>query len=389
MTKLLFISNGHGEDTIGAEILEHLRRRAPNFKIDAFPIVGSGSAYRDIEVEILGTKKSFPSGGFFYQSAFSTLRDVVAGLLGNTVKQISELKKLRGRYDLVFAIGDVVPIVGAMITRAPFIFYGCAKSNYYRYSYTPWEKYMLKKYAVLTLPRDEKTTLDLKKKGINTFYVGNPMMDCLKFTGDDFALPKNSVVVGFLPGSRMDIKVNFEDFLPITKAIIVQNPTDRPVEFLASLAPNLKLDELNKIRQLKKGKWKLDGLNLVSVPEGITVRVIQGKFGDLLQRSDIIIGLSGTGNEQATGLGKPVIAFAGRGAQHNRTFMQMKKELLGDSVSNVRRQPKIVAREVWQILSDPERIQKMQAAGRERMGGPGAAERIVDVILRTLGARHA
>jgi len=52
--RVLFISNGHGEDNHSSYIIRRLRELAPNVEVAAMPIVGNGNAYRNLQVPILG-----------------------------------------------------------------------------------------------------------------------------------------------------------------------------------------------------------------------------------------------------------------------------------------------------------------------------------------------
>ena len=335
--KILFISNGHGEDIIAARIIKEL---AGN-QISALPVVGKGDAFEGLGIEILGPRKSMPSGGFVYQSLLNMAKDVIAGLAVNTRDQINLLLSLKGKFDLVVAIGDIVPIVGALLTKTPFIFVGCAKSDHYDYSYTPWEKFLLKKYCKMSFPRDQKTTDNLKKYGIKAEYVGNPMMDCIETTGNTFGVSDNTVMIGVLPGTRDDAAMNLED---ITAAV----------------------EEIEKIYEKRT-------FSLVANP---------ANFGDVISMADIIIGLSGTGNEQAAGLGKPVVAFPGRGVQYTAAFAKKQTQLLGDALALTDRDPKKVAETVANILRDKDLYNKMSLAGKQRMGGPGASNKIGQYILQ-------
>jgi len=108
-------------------------------------------------------------------------------------------------------------------------------------------------------------------------------------------------------------------------------------------------------------------------------------FADVLERSDVIIGLSGTGNEQAAGMGKPVVAFPGRGSQYTKKFASAQKQLLGEALCLVERKPEKIADAVWSIINDHTRYEYMSNTGKQRMGGPGAVEKIAAYIKE----RHA
>jgi hypothetical protein len=48
--KVLFLSNGHGEDLNASLILGALRSQEPSLQIGAMPLVGMGNAYRRLQV---------------------------------------------------------------------------------------------------------------------------------------------------------------------------------------------------------------------------------------------------------------------------------------------------------------------------------------------------
>ena len=97
----------------------------------------------------------------------------------------------------------------------------------------------------------------------------------------------------------------------------------------------------------------------------------------LIDRSDVVIGLSGTGNEQAAGLGKPVVAFPGRGSQYTNRFARAQHQLLSQALTLCPRKPEKIADAVWSIINDHGRYQYLSKTGRERMGSAGAVEKIV------------
>ena len=129
MKKLLFITNGHGEDLVAVEFIKRLRHKA---EISVLPVVGEGQAFAGLDVSLLGSPEKLPSGGFSLRNFKYLFQDLSAGLLGQTSKKVQVLKNKQGVFDLVVAIGDIVPIIGALFTKAPFIFVGVNKSSYYK-----------------------------------------------------------------------------------------------------------------------------------------------------------------------------------------------------------------------------------------------------------------
>jgi uncharacterized protein (TIGR03492 family) len=247
-----------------------------------------------------------------------------------------------------------------MLTGTKFFFIGCAKSDHYDYSYTPWEKYFLKKYCSLCFPRDRKTFDGLSKYGIKCEFAGNPMMDCFEVTGDTFDLKGQDFVVGILPGTRDDSFLNMEDIIASTFELDkIAKASGKKIAYLAAVAPSA------------------DTSNFPARP---SLTVSAGKFGDIIRLADAVIGLSGTGNEQAAGLGKPVISFPGRGVQYNASFAKRQAQLLGEALLVTERDAEKTAAAVWGVLNDTKKIKTMGAEGRKRMGPPGASKKIAEFI---------
>ncbi|MCX5748943.1 MAG: hypothetical protein NTZ10_01675 [Candidatus Saganbacteria bacterium] len=356
--KILFITNGHGEDTIATRIIKEL----PGEDISVYPIVGTGSAFENSGVKILGPRRGMPSGGFIYQSIGNIIKDLSSGLFSTVIKEIGDLRRLKGKFDLVVSVGDIVPIIGALLTKTKFIFVGCAKSDYYSYSYTPWEKFLLRKYCSLSLPRDKKTTDDLVKQGVKAEYVGNPMMDCIETKDFDFGIPQGTSVIGILPGTRDDANLNMEDICRVSEEL---NKTaakeNKNIVFLVAAAPSSDTTAYKCLENM---------------------RLHKDLFGDIINRSDIVIGLSGTGNEQAAGIGKPVVSFPGRGVQYTAAFAKRQKELLSGSLFVTKRNAAAAAADISLILNDKGMLKKMSSAGKERMGVPGASLKIAGIIKK-------
>jgi uncharacterized protein (TIGR03492 family) len=86
--KVLFLSNGHGEDLNASLILGALRSLQPSLQIGAMPLVGMGNAYRRLQVEIIGSTQNLPSGGIIYLNPWNWVKDITSGLIGLTLQQI-------------------------------------------------------------------------------------------------------------------------------------------------------------------------------------------------------------------------------------------------------------------------------------------------------------
>jgi hypothetical protein len=331
MSRLLFITNGRGEDQVAGEIIKHL------------PAECSATVLSLVSEKL-------PSGGFALRNWRFLLADLSAGLIGQTYQNIQVLREARNHFDRVVAIGDIVPLLGALFARLPLIFVGVNKSAYYQsfgYGYTPWELWLLRKYAKKVFVRDQLTA---DTYGFS--YVGNPLLDAVAGFASSVTKQeigdRRQVTIGFLPGTRANARKNLEDFAKVAEQVKRQKPLPVEVNFIVA-----------------------------AKEENVPAVLTKVSFDDLLARSSLVVGLSGTGNEQAAGCGLPLVSFYGRGSQYNARFAEAQKELLGEALILVRsRFPALIAAAIWQVLGDPDKIKQMGEIGRQRMGQGGAAVRI-------------
>ena len=82
-----------------------------------------------------------------------------------------------------------------------------------------------------------------------------------------------------------------------------------------------------------------------------------------------------------------MISFPGRGAQYNAKFASGQKELLGDALLLLPRDPETIANEALALLKDKTKRKKMAKTGIVRMGEPGASRKIALVIKAYLQSR--
>jgi uncharacterized protein (TIGR03492 family) len=117
--RVLFLSNGHGEDLNASLVLKALGAIAPELEVAAMPIVGEGSAYRKLGVEIIGPTQQLPSGGFNYinfarflnpvnwwrdTNPVSLVKDVFSGLIGLTIGQLRAVQQYSPTCDLIVCL---------------------------------------------------------------------------------------------------------------------------------------------------------------------------------------------------------------------------------------------------------------------------------------------
>ncbi len=390
---ILFLSNGYAEDAISASIIEKLHENLPDLEIKALPLVGEGKFYNRTNTKVLGPCRVTASGGFMKAGLSHIVKDIKSGYLKALREYVTTLKTERISTYLVVCVGDIfLVLLSVLFVKRPIIFLPTAKSDYIRQHYKI-EKWLMRHFCQLVITRDKKTASSLRSSGIPAVYVGNAMMDCLKITGEDFGIRTNEPVIGILPGSKQEAYDNLMTILDATEEITKQMSISGRVNFLLALAPSLELRKIADTASKKDG-WTLKDSTLEERKKGVIahlvsqdgtiIKVTQGRFGDVLNRSQVIIGLSGMGNEQAVGMGKPVVTFPGKGPQITKKFLQVQQKLLGGATFIVKNNGKAVADKVCSLLHRPEELNRIVRIGRERMGEAGASKRIAKMICERL-----
>lgn len=424
--QLLCLSNGHGEDVIAVRILQELQHHPAAPELAALPLVGEGRAYTQLDVPIIGSVRTMPSGGFIYMEGRQLLRDLQGGLLQHTWAQFKAIRRWGKRGGVILAVGDIVPLLFAWLSGAPYVFVGTAKSEYYlrdeagwlpnrsRWEgwsgsvYLPWERWLMgHRRCKAVFPRDKLTTEILQQWSIPAFDLGNPMMDGI---GRDNSAPifyepdaelkemQRSLIVTLLPGSRAPEA--YENWQQIVRAVagLMDTFSDRSLLFFGAIAPALSLDPLRQtleaqgwVEQSPESTVSNLQLNdptaLTFTQKNAALILTQDDYNICLLKGDCCIAMAGTATEQFVGLGKPAIAIPGKGPQFTPAFAEAQTRLLGPSLILVE-QPDKVAGVVQQLLRDPDWLQLISENGHQRMGQPGAAARIANCLMERLENRR-
>jgi tetraacyldisaccharide 4'-kinase len=363
---VLIVSNGHGEDAVGMALADRLQ---PEAAITAFPLVGVGGAYNS--VELLEPRHTLPSGGFALRGAWRALRqDLRSGAVRRWLAQRATLRGQHGRHRVIVAIGDVYGLWMAAAAGRPVVFVATAKSQYNE-PHRALERAQLRRVAQVIFTRDELTAQTLHRTGLPARYVGNPLMDTIGGVGTSLKADPAQLTVLILPGSRSDADANLVPLLQVCAQIGAR----LRVHFVCALAPAI---DLTRVRSTASAAgWDIDEDGFHR--NGIRVTLTRA-FGDAIRAADVVVGLAGTANEQAAGLGKPVVTFVGPGAQVSPRFVALQERLLGGALV-VTRDWKDAAEAVVRLLGNPAERTARGAVGRERMGEPGAVPRIAHAIL--------
>lgn len=372
--RLLFISNGHGEDSIAAEII----RRLPGGVVaEAYPVIGEGLAYANV-CAVVGPRAQVASEGW-RNVRWSLLRDLVSGGVGALVPGLEFCRRVVGHYDGVVVVGDIVGVALCWLAGLRNVVYLDVYKTGYGRLYWPIERWLIGRTAAAVFCRSERLAAPLRSRGIDARCAGNVMMDTITY-GDYDAQSRRTRprAVTLLPGSRQFTAANFT--LQV-EALSMIAPDRRPDIFLAA-AGGVSLEALARSAGLAvKGPMTGeagDGGTLVGA--GLTVHVARGAAGNVIEAADLVLSQAGTATIQALGLGKPVVAFVG--ARDRRSRVRSESALFGEARQLVSAHAERLAEATERLLADPDECRRLGAVGRDRIGDPGAILAIVETIAR-------
>jgi len=412
--RLLYISNGHGEDNHSSHIIRTLRAIRPDLEIVALPVVGEGNDYQKIDVPIIGPTYVLPSGGFTFMNRWRLVNDIRAGLLTMTWKQYQAMKEHIDQVDFVAATGDAVGQMFAYLSGKPFVSFISPLSS--TYEGTLKTDFVLRHAigsdrckAVFT--RDAPTAKDLTQQGLKKIQFGGiPALDRLKPTGKDLQLTEADQMVALLPGSRTAEAI---ENLTLEMRMVLEIAQINPqLKFRAGLVPSV-MDAVRKIAgaiadhsSAKDGwqGWQIEEQHTenqadwIKLSHGATDEYPQpaeifcygDAFSDIVYRTDVVIGMAGLAVNHAMAIGKPIVQIAGKGPQFTYAFAEAQQRLLGSSVQQIGTQPatpeilKEAAACVVKTIDDEAYKQACVENGQARFGPFGASARIANSILQHL-----
>lgn len=398
--RLLVVSNGHGEDDIACKIVAAMEKISPVTKnIEAWPMVGDGKAYNRIGVPTIGPKNTLPSAGFATLDWRLMTTDLQNGWIGTHWKQLQFARTLGDRYDAMIGVGDVIPLAVSWFGGIPMFFVGCAKSAYYERGdgYSLLEKRLMRRCCSAIFPRDELTSTRLEKSGVANEFLGNPMMDGLELEIGSDLICSGEISIALLPGSRQDSVDNLLLLMAAASKISNRHEQSGQLRFTVAAHHMLPLGELRRGLAADATEWQEvsedapdaiadNSLRFVH-RSGSQVLVAKNRFSEFLHAASIVIGMAGTANEQAVGLGKPLVAVPSTGVQGGN-YVRMKMKFFGDSAVMSENDPEIIAKVTLSLLRDDAACHRMALAGRERMGPPGASKAIADRIQDILNSQR-
>ena len=395
--RILFISNGHGEDNHSSYVIETLLEKCPSIEIAAMPIVGEGNAYRRLGIPIIGPTQNIPSGGFSYTNRLHFLKDLQSGLLSLTWKQLQKVWEYSATCDLIMATGDSISQGFAYSTGRPYVsFISCLSSLYEgRLNIGPLLGTFLRSPRCLTVfTRDPYTAQDLQDQNINKAKFGGiPSLDKLKPTGKDLNLKVSDSMIALLPGSRLpeairNFKLQLDFVLEICKLTSFSK-----VQFRAALVPRL----MYKLEEIANSKgWECNNNKLIykNGTKKVEILCYSDAFNDILHKCTLMLGMAGLAVDQGIAIGKPVIQVPGEGPQFTYSFAEAQTRLIGSCAQTIGTGPASLetlteaAKCVIDTINNEEYLLACIEQGKQRFGPPGASIRIANSLLDNLSIEN-
>lgn len=371
--RLLFISNGIGEDSIGAEIARRLPR---GIVVEAYPTLGSGRAYEDV-CRIVGPRAELVSQGSRVDSG-ALVRDVAAGGLATIPPGLAFLRRAARAYDHHVVIGDFTGVAGCWLSGIRGITYLDVYKTGYGRHYAALERWVIGRTCRTVFSRSGRLARMLAASGVDARAVGNVMMDTIP-AGDYDAARRRSRAQGvtLLPGSRDATSANFA--LQV-EALAALPESLRPDLFLA-LADGIAPEALAQAAGLafRPPPAAAEAADLGRLEgRGVAVHLSRGVLGNLLAASELVLSQAGTATIQALGSGRPVITFT-RPTDRMKRFHE-ENRLFGEARLLVAADATRIAQLLRTLLASPDELARLGAVGRARIGGPGAIGAIIDSL---------
>jgi uncharacterized protein (TIGR03492 family) len=412
VSRVLLISNGHGEDLSGARLGQALRQRG--LIVEALPLVGHGNAYRRAGLTVLGATRDFSTGGLGYTSLRGRLTELWQGQLPYLLGRLLAVWRRRQWCDWVVVVGDVLPVLAAWLTAKPMAVYLVAYSSHYEGRLRlPWPcGWLLRRPQVhLLWTRDALTASDLARQlGRPVDFVGNPFQEMEEASLSMPPLPTGHPVLGLLPGSRLPEALS-NVLLMLEVLARLPSRWHGRLRILAALVSSLTPEAIADAAS-QEG-WRLEVPSAQAdgggTPpgEGVQLRrgalrvdLIRDRFWWVLRGSDLLLAMAGTASEQAVGLGKPVLQLVGPGPQFTAGFAEAQRRLLGPGVScapgpmgapaTLLETARLATMQLSR-LADPEEgplwREQLRQVALERIGGPGGTNRMAEAIMAQLPPR--
>ena len=370
--KILFLSNGNGEDSLAAAVVAKL----PNdIFVEAYPLIGFGNAYKNI-CPIVGPRLHIPSEG--HRQAGSIAKDVKGGMLTGTYKTIRFLRSIKGEYDKIVAVGDSVSPILSVLAGQKIDIYLDVYKNGYAHKYMKLERWAIKKACNKVYCRDDILAASLRQFGVDAVSKGNIMLDLVPF-GQYKIEPrrKNKLLLALLPGSRKTTAKNLKFQIEAIKKL----PKKLYPDIFVAVAGGISLEELAKETSMTYHQAKTDNKSdLGSLSDGeLSLNLTSNVAGDIILAADLVLSQAATLTLQALGMGKPVISFI---ETHDRPKrINDRKALAGESRIFTSQDVNELGEAISALMQNKEERNRMGQIGISRIGSTGTLSYVIADIV--------
>ena len=422
-SRLLVLSNGHGEDGIALRVMGALKQRRPSLDIAVLPLVGQGDSYAAAEAQGLlrriGPRQWLPSGGFSNQSLRGLLADLAAGMPLLSWRQWQQVRRWGQEGDPILAVGDLLPLLMAWGSGSRFGFVGTPKSDftwasegpsgwgaspiadgYHRAKGSEWDPWewalMASRRCRLVAVRDGLTARGLRRHGVPALAPGNPMMDgfahgpCPAWLGATrrlLILPGSRHPEALGNGARLLTPLGRSSPIPGWGA---QGATPLTLLFpcASQSGPGIwgsVLKAAGFSQQPLQPEAAAIGAAAAWQLEGSPVQVLLGSgcFERWAPWAEVGLATAGTATEQLVGLGIPALSLPGAGPQFKAGFARRQSRLLGGAVVPCHSEAQLAER-LTMLLAEPLLRQQLGAIGQRRMGTAGGSEALAALVDQRL-----
>ena len=416
--RILLLSNGYGEDSVGAllgralletsstvlanaptETVPNVPADASNWpraqqgyrlELQAFPSVDRGEAYETLGIPILGPRRRMPSGGLLMHSPQLFWGDMRAGFPAMTWQQLRDLQRIEA--DAVLVIGDVYALALSLRVPVSQRFYVQTlvsvhhqpparrwSSRYFMEHFSALERSLCRRFVRRMYLRDEATADYLQRCGLQqACALGNPMLDGLQVSAQAWPLPPlPAPVVALLPGSRR--------YTPEALQMMLRVLEHWP-QAHGLVAWTLERAALPALAHWQRQSPPADSRLLAHYQHRERpqqVYVMREAFAEILQRAQLVLGTAGTAHEQAAALGLPVVSFA-LPPHYSAAFLANQQRLLADALSLCPADPEAIAARLRYLWQQPQVYAQASRCGQQRMGAAGGSRAIAEDVLEQL-----
>ena len=375
-TKIIFLSNGYGEDTISTYIIRELKNKINNIDISAFPLVNDGEKYKQNNIKVIGPTKILKSSGI---SGFLNIKnfiiDIKDGLLNLILEQLNFLKEYKNKKNIyLVAVGDIYPLFLSVfenkLSKTNVIFIPTAKS----YKTEPFNfiEIYLMSLVNANFVRDEITYLKLKNKLNNVYFVGNPVLDIEYLQPTENINLINNIII--LPGRKQNCLNNLFYFIKAINLILNKIKTENILNFLPTfsiIVPDFY--PINEIKNLIKNELNQENKEKVYLLSDKYYRYV-------LENSYLVWGQGGSANEQAAGYKLPVISF-----NENNWYRKRQKKLLNNCLILVKQYDiDSLVNETINLFKDKSKYDFLREECYKEMGPLNGAINIANYIFNLI-----